>query len=112
MAEVTLATFSTTISAAGGTLAVTFAVLFSGYGSNSDATTWTLFTNSPVAFTSKVTFRVADEPLASEPTTQRHASGSHTPCDATCEMCTSPAGGDSVKVTPVALSGPLLVTVM
>lgn len=102
---------ATAMSAEATTLTLATAVLFEGKGSASFAETWPVLLRVPATSGALATMlSVAVAPFASEPRLQLMAVV-QLPWLGVSETRTMPAGSVSVKVTPVAVEGPLLVTV-
>jgi hypothetical protein len=102
---------ATAMSAEATTVTLAMAVLFEGKGSASFAETLPVLLRVPAARGALATMlSVAVAPFASEPKLQLMAVV-QVPWLGVAETKTIPAGSVSVKVTPVAVEGPLLVTV-
>src|SRR4051812_21562640 len=98
----------TEMSAIGGRLVVTVAVLLAGCGSASDAAIVTVLANGPgtVAFAWMST--VTDAPAGNEPKVQLKVplSWAQEPCPEVASPKLTPAGSTSVRATLVAVLGP------
>ena len=71
-----------------------------------------VFVMSPGSVTVAVIASVAASALASAPTVQMPVAALYVPCDGSAETNASPAGSGSAMATPVASSGPALVSVI
>src|SRR5579884_46375 len=91
---------------------VTELVLFDKLGSRSKASTEAVLVIGPIAATRSVICRVALAPLARVPMLHRPLWGSNKPWLAVALTNISRAGSVSVVITPVAVLGPLLWTMI